>query len=83
MPPRSLRPIPDGTLNAYPIDPAIKNPRLNGTSPPPARRPTGLSGMYDFDLHQSLHMFGHGGVPARQRRRGSESPTAGQSRSLF
>ena len=33
-----LRPIPDGTLNAYPIDPGIKNPRLNGTTllQPPA-----------------------------------------------
>ena len=27
-----LRPIPDETLNAYPIDPGIKNPRVNGSS---------------------------------------------------
>jgi putative SOS response-associated peptidase YedK len=68
-----LRPIPDGTLNAYPIDPAIKNPRLNGTS---LLQPTGqrVFPEYDFELHQSLEMFGMGESRARKLRgRGSEA----------
>ena len=55
-----LRPIPDGTLNAcFPIDPGIKNPRLNGTTLP---QPTGqrIFPEYDYELHQSLEMFGMG-----------------------
>ena len=74
-----LRPIPDGTLNAYPIDPAIKNPRLNGTS---LLQPTGqrIFPEYDYELHQSLEMFGMGESRARKLR-GRESE-AGQG-SLF
>jgi hypothetical protein len=72
-----LRPIPDGTLNAYPIDPGIKNPRLNGTS---LLQPMGqrVFPECDYDLHQSLDMFGMGESRAK-RRRDSESE-AGQSR---
>ena len=74
-----LRPIPDGRLNAYPIDTAIKNPRLNGTT---LLQPTGdrIFPEYDFELHQSLQMFGMGESPGRQRR-GGPSPSA--QKSLF
>ena len=74
-----LRPIPDGKLNAYPIDTAIKNPRLNGTT---LLQPTGdrIFPEYDFELHQSLQMFGMGESPGRQRR-GGPSPSA--QKSLF
>ena len=74
-----LRTIPDGRLNAYPIDTAIKNPRLNGTT---LLQPTGdrIFPEYDFELHQSLQMFGMGESPGRQRRDGA-SPTA--QKSLF
>ena len=68
-----LRPIPDGTLNAYPIDPGIKNPRLNGTT---LLQPTGerIFPEYDYELHQSLEMFGMGESRARKLRgRESES----------
>ena len=69
-----LRPIPDGRLNAYPIDTAIKNPRLNGTT---LLQPTGerVFPEYDFELHQSLQVFGMGESPGRQRRSG-DSPKA-------
>ena len=69
-----LRPIPDGKLNAYPIDTAIKNPRLNGTT---LLQPTGerIFPEYDFELHQSLQVFGMGESPGRQRRSG-DSPKA-------
>lgn len=68
-----LRPIPDGTLNAYPIDPGIKNPRLNGTT---LLQPIGqrIFPEYDYELHQSLEMFGMGESRARKLRgRESES----------
>lgn len=72
-----LRPIPDGTLNAYPIHTDIKNPRLNGTT---LLQPTGqrIFPEYDFDLHQSLSMFGMGESKTRQRR-GSETGDAQSS----
>ncbi|MDG1381676.1 MAG: SOS response-associated peptidase [Flavobacteriales bacterium] len=76
---RLLRPIPDGTLNAYPIHPDIKNPRLNGTT---LLQPTGqrVFPEYDFDLHQSLDMFGISESPSRQRRN-NEAP--GSQSALF
>ena len=74
-----LRPIPDGTLNAYPIDPGIKNPRLNGTT---LLQPTGerIFPEYDYELHQSLEMFGMGESRARKLR--GREPESGQG-SLF
>ena len=68
-----LRPIPDKTLNAYPIDPGIKNPRINGTS---LLKPIGepLFPESDHELHKSLEMFGLGESQARKLR-GRESET--------
>ena len=75
-----LRPIPDGKLNAYPIDTAIKNPRLNGTT---LLQPTGerIFPEYDFELHQSLQVFGMGRASQGGQRRRGDSPKA--QRSLF
>lgn len=54
-----LHPIADGVLNAYPIDPQIKNPRANGTA---LLQPVGqhVFPEVELKLNQSLEMFGMG-----------------------
>jgi putative SOS response-associated peptidase YedK len=45
-----LRPFPGDQMNAYPIDPAIKNPRANG---PELLKPTGQRLVPEYDVRKS------------------------------
>jgi putative SOS response-associated peptidase YedK len=62
-----LRPIPDHWLNAYPIDPAIRDPRANGSH---LIQPRGerLVPEYTYSLHEHVEMFGMGETRAKNRR---------------
>jgi putative SOS response-associated peptidase YedK len=61
-----LHPIAPGLLNAYPIDPQIKNPRAAGTA---LLQPIGERIFPEFDLalQQSLELFGAGGSRRSKR----------------
>jgi putative SOS response-associated peptidase YedK len=54
-----LRPYPAEFMNAYPVDPAIKNPRANG---PQLLKPTGqrLTPEYDTNKSQDVNLQGMG-----------------------
>ena len=54
-----LRPYPAELMNAYPVDPAIKNPRANG---PQLLKPTGqrLSQEYDTRKTDDVKLQGMG-----------------------
>ncbi|MFT4568321.1 MAG: putative SOS response-associated peptidase YedK [Saprospiraceae bacterium] len=62
-----LRPYPSNELNAYPISPAIKNPRAEGLD---LLLPIGqrIYPEYDFEIHQELSIEGMGATTARKRR---------------
>jgi putative SOS response-associated peptidase YedK len=61
-----MRPCPTGRLNAHPIDPAIRDPRANGSE---LLRPTGelVHPEHRYILHEHLQMFGMGEGRARNR----------------
>jgi len=54
-----LKPYPAGKMNAYPIDPAIKNPRANG---PELLKPIGqrLTPEYDYRSKKDVNLQGMG-----------------------
>ncbi len=62
-----LRPVDENNLNAYPIDPAIKNPRLKGVE---MIQPTGerLIKEYDYVLHKDIELFGMGMTRSRRNK---------------
>lgn len=63
-----LQPYPAEAMNAYPIDPAIKNPRTNGIH---LLQPTGerIFKEYDYEIYDEIKLFGMGESPARNRRK--------------
>lgn len=65
---RMLKPYPAREMNAYPIDPAIKNPRTNGMQ---LLKPIGerVYKEYDYELYNEIKLFGMGESPARSRRK--------------
>jgi len=67
-----LRPYEDDMLNAYPISPAIKNPRDKDLA---LLRPTGerIFPEYDFEIHQALQLQGMGMTTARKRKDAEQS----------
>lgn len=62
-----LRPDEENFLNAYPIDPQIKNPRLKDLD---LLKPIGerLIPEYDYVLHKDIELFGMGMSPSRKRK---------------
>ncbi|MFZ4783840.1 MAG: SOS response-associated peptidase [Flavobacteriales bacterium] len=54
-------------MNAYPVDPAMKNPRAIGME---LLRPTGerIEPEFDYEIYHELEMFGMGETRARKRR---------------
>lgn len=62
-----LRPGTGPALNAYPIDPTIKNPRTNGFS---LLEPTGqrIFPEFTYELYQEIELFGMGESRAKKRR---------------
>ncbi|MFK7757788.1 MAG: SOS response-associated peptidase, partial [Flavobacteriales bacterium] len=66
-----LKPYPDEMLNAYPISPAIKSPRANGTE---LLQPTGerVFTEYDYEIYSDIKLFGMGERRARKRRKGED-----------
>ena len=62
-----LEPYPAEELNAYPIDPAIKNPRANGVEllAPIGQR---IYPEYDYEIYQEIKMFGMGETRSKERR---------------
>lgn len=71
-----LRPYPADELNAYPISPAIKNPKAEGLE---LLLPTGqrLYPEYDYEIHQDFVLEGMGQTTARKRR--NEASTSNQN----
>ena len=63
-----LKPYPADTMNAYPIDVQIKNPRTNGLS---LLEPIGqrLFPEYDYEVQKNIQLFGMGESRARTRRK--------------
>jgi putative SOS response-associated peptidase YedK len=61
-----LSPYPAENLNAYPIGPAIKNPRENGLH---LLKPLGdrVFKEYDYQIYEEIQLFGMGDSPARFR----------------
>ena len=66
-----LKPDQDVKFNAYPIDPAIKNPRLKDKS---LIEPIGERVLkeYDYVLHKDIELVGMGMSPARKRKLDNE-----------
>lgn len=66
-----LRPFTHKEMNAYPVHPAIKNPRANGIE---LLVPTGerIEKEYEFNLLQSLKLEGMGTTSARKREWGEQ-----------
>jgi putative SOS response-associated peptidase YedK len=62
-----LEPYPAKAMNAYPVDPKVKNPRINERSlvDPIGER---IFPEFDFQVHQSLKLYGMGESPARNRK---------------
>lgn len=63
-----LRPYPAQLMNAYPISPAIKNPRAQGME---LLEPIGerVFPEHDYQLDEKLKLYGMGESPARYRRK--------------
>ncbi|NVK28742.1 MAG: SOS response-associated peptidase [Flavobacteriia bacterium] len=63
-----LEPYDAKRMNAYPIDPAIKNPRAQGIE---LLKPTGerVFKEYDYEIYEELRLEGMGETRARQRGR--------------
>ena len=61
-----LRPYPGHFLNAYPISPAIRDPRANGSD---LLQPIGqrVHPEHDYSIHQDVEMFGMGDAKASRR----------------
>jgi len=76
-----LRPYDNETLNAYPISPAIKNPREKDLA---LLRPIGerIFPEYDFEIHQTLKLEGMGMTTARKRK-DAEQPKGNDQGTLF
>lgn len=81
-----LRPYPSEELNAYPISPAIKNPRDKDFS---LLQPTGerIYPEYTYEIHQELKLEGMGMSTSRLRKREEDElrreQKDGQQGSLF
>ena len=62
-----LLPYPDGALNAYPISPAIKNPRDKDVK---LLQPTGerVFPEFEYEIHRELKLEGMGMTNARKRK---------------
>lgn len=75
-----LRPYEDDTLNAYPISPAIKNPRNKDMA---LLQPIGdrIYPEYDFEIYQELQLQGMGMTTARKRK--DEESGLGNQGTLF
>jgi len=67
-----LKPYPANQMNAYPIDPAIKNPRANSLD---LLKPIGqrVYKEYDYEVYEEIKLFGMGQSPARNRRKEEEN----------
>lgn len=76
-----LHPYPDEELNAYPISPAIKSPRANGTD---LLQPTGerIFTEYDYEIYTDIKLFGMGEGRAKERRE-SEDKDENDQLSMF
>ena len=61
-----LRPYPGHFLNAYPISPAIRDPRANGSD---LLQPIGqrVHPEHDYSIHQDMELFGMGDAKASRR----------------
>ena len=61
-----LRPYPEHFLNAYPISPAIRDPRANGSD---LLQPIGqrVHPEHDYSIHQDMELFGMGDAKASRR----------------
>jgi len=70
-----LRPYPEHFLNAYPISPAIRDPRANGSD---LLQPIGqrIHPEHDYSIHQDMELFGMG--DAKTSRRNSHQLPGGQ-----
>lgn len=62
-----LDPFDPSRMNAYPIDPGIKNPRANGVD---LLKPTGerIYKEYEYEIYQEVEMFGMGETRSRKRK---------------
>lgn len=62
-----LEPYPGSEMNAYPVSTRVKNPRENDKD---LLLPTGerIVKEFDYEIHQSLKLFGMGQSPARNRK---------------
>jgi putative SOS response-associated peptidase YedK len=62
-----LKPFPAERLNAYPISPDIKNPRLNGSH---LLEPVGqrIYKEFEFEIYKEIELFGMGESRARTRK---------------
>ena len=63
-----LDPYPAKKMNAYPISPAIKNPRANGVD---LLEPIGerIYPEYDYEIYSEIKLFGMGESRARERKK--------------
>lgn len=66
-----LRPFPGERMNAYPVDPILKNPRLNG---PDLLKPTGerLFPEEEYRIENEIRLEGMGQTQARRRKNEEE-----------
>jgi len=69
-----LQPYPSDHLNAYPIDPAIKNPR---DKDPQLLYPTGnrINQEFSYEIHHELKLEGMGSTTARKRKNQDQQGT--------
>jgi putative SOS response-associated peptidase YedK len=63
-----LKPYPAELMNAYPVSPAIKNPRATGIE---LLEPIGerIYKEYDYDIYKEIQLFGMGESRARNRKK--------------
>lgn len=62
-----LTPLPGEAMNAYPISPAIKNPRVHDLD---LLKPVGerVEKEYEYELYSEIQLEGMGAAPARKRK---------------
>jgi putative SOS response-associated peptidase YedK len=75
-----MRPYPEHLLNAYPISPAIRDPRVNGSD---LLQPIGqrLHPEHHYSIHQDLELFGMGDSKAARSSNPQQHP--GSQGALF
>ncbi len=69
-----LQPFPGSEMNAYPVSPALKSPKANGTG---LLKPVGerIFKEYDYEIYSELKLEGMGMTTARKRNLDDNNPT--------